>query len=119
MNIKKSSEAEKEIIQAGIGSSRQVLIGPDVGPNFALRKFTIEPGGSIPLHTNTVEHEQYVLKGKGEIKLEGETYIVTKDDVVFMPAGSQHNYKNIGEEDFEFLCIVPNKEDIIEFIEKS
>ena len=100
-----------ENVPAGTATSRQVLIGPDVGPNFALRKFIMEPGGGMPLHTNTVEHEQYVLKGRARVVLGDEVLEVKKDDVVFIPGGVPHSYQTLGEETFEFLCVVPNLPD--------
>jgi oxalate decarboxylase/phosphoglucose isomerase-like protein (cupin superfamily) len=36
--------------------------------------------------------------------------------VVFIPEGVIHYYENIGEEPFEFLCIVPNKADEIKIV---
>lgn len=100
-----------EPVPAGTGTSKQVLIGPDEGPNFALRKFSMEPGGGMPLHTNTVEHEQYVLRGRARVVIGGEVLEVEKDDVVFIPGGVPHSYQALGEEPFEFLCIVPNLPD--------
>jgi quercetin dioxygenase-like cupin family protein len=90
---------------------RQVLIGPDAGPNFAMRRFVIKAGGSMPLHTNLVEHEQFVLHGKARVVIGEETFEVRKDDVVYIPAGIPHMYTTLGNEDFEFLCMVPNKPD--------
>ena len=116
MYIKKLNEIPKEEVKAGTNTTRQILIGSDEGPNFAMRKFTIEPGGDMPLHTNTVEHEQIVLGGSAEVKIGEQTNIVKKDDVVFIPAGVPHSYKTIGSEPFEFLCVVPNKQDIIELV---
>jgi quercetin dioxygenase-like cupin family protein len=111
---KKSKTIQKSAVEQGNSTYRQVLISNDEAPNFALRKFTIEPGGSMPLHTNTVEHEQYVLSGSAEISIGGEIINAEKDDVIFIPKGIEHYYKNIGAEPFEFLCIVPNGDDIIE-----
>lgn len=108
----RSSEAvPAETVSAGRSTTRRVLIGPDEGPHFALRKFSMEPGGGMPLHTNTVEHEQYVLGGRARIVL-GDTVVeVQKDDVVFIPGGMPHSYEALGEEPFEFLCVVPNLPD--------
>jgi quercetin dioxygenase-like cupin family protein len=113
MSVKKINEVKKEKVSAGVKTYKQVLVSADEAPNFAMRKFIIEPGGSMPMHKNTVEHEQYVLKGKAEVSIGGKTFIVNKDDIVFIPSGVEHNYKTIGDENFEFLCIVPNKEDKI------
>lgn len=117
MSIKNINEIKKEKVNAGVNTFKQVLISADEAPNFAMRKFIIEPGGAMPMHTNTVEHEQYVLKGKAEVSINGKILIVQKDDVVFIPDGVEHNYKTIGDENFEFLCIIPNKEDKITITE--
>lgn len=116
MYVKHVNEIVKEEVKAGSKTTRQVLIGPDEGPNFAMRKFTIEPGGEMPFHSNSVEHEQLVSGGKAEIIIGENVYEVKKDDIVFIPAGVPHSYKTIGDEPFEFLCVVPNKEDIIKIV---
>lgn len=113
MSVKKTNEIKKEKVNAGINTFKQVLVSADEAPNFAMRKFIIEPGGSMPMHTNSVEHEQYVLKGKAEVSIGGKIFIVNKDDIVFIPMGVEHYYKTIGDENFEFLCVVPNQEDKI------
>jgi quercetin dioxygenase-like cupin family protein len=100
-----------EEVVAGRGTVRQVLIGPDQGPHFALRRFIMEPGGGMPRHTNSVEHEQYVLRGRARITLGNDTYEVGADDVVYIPAGVPHSYEAIGDQPFEFLCAVPNLPD--------
>jgi len=93
----------------------QILLSPAEMPNFAMRKLIVEKGGFIPLHSNLVEHEQYYLLGEAEIELNGEIFTVKQGDFIYMPAGSKHSYRNIGNGNFEFLCIVPNKEDKVSF----
>ena len=114
--VKNNKDIEKEVVASGTNTYKQVLISSIEAPNFSMRKFTIEPGGSMPLHTNEVEHEQYVLNGQAEVSIGGDSFIVKKDDVVYIPKEVQHNYKTIGDEPFEFLCIVPNKADSIKII---
>ena len=67
MSVKHAADVPAEPVNAGTGTTRQVLIGPDEGPHFALRRFIMQPGAGIPRHTNTVEHEQYVLCGRARI----------------------------------------------------
>ena len=119
MLIKHSSDVEAKNVAAGTDTTIQVLISSQEGPNFALRKFSMQKGGGMPRHTNTVEHEQYVLRGEAKITIGEETYHVKTGDAVFIPAGAVHSYENIGEEPFEFLCIIPNKEDKITILEES
>ena len=111
MSVKHAADLAAEEVAAGEGTSRQVLISADEGPNFAMRRFRMEPGGGMPNHTNTVEHEQYVLAGRAKIGLGDQVLEVQKDDVVFIPAGVPHWYRTEGDEAFEFLCIVPNLPD--------
>ena len=119
MFVKKMSQISLVKVSAGEKTYMQVLISSQEGPNFAMRRFIIEPGGSMPRHTNIVEHEQLVLGGRAEIGIGGQTFNVQKDNVVFIPAGEAHWYKNSGNEPFEFLCMVPNKEDHIEIVGDS
>ncbi len=114
--VKHVEEIPAEPVSAGTATLRQVLIGPNDAPNFALRKFIIEPGGSMPAHTNSVEHEQYVLSGHATIGIADDTFSVSKGDVVFIPAGVPHWYRTEGNEAFEFLCAVPNAPDTIEIL---
>ena len=117
MPVKHSENIARERVDAGTATERQVLIGPEEGPNFAMRRFIMEPGGGMPRHTNTVEHEQYVLRGRATIGIGDEVHEVVQGDVVFIPGGVPHWYKAEGEEPFEFLCIVPNLPDVTEILE--
>ncbi len=114
--VKKMQDIPREKISAGKETYKQVLISEKEAPHFAMRRFIIEPGGSMPNHTNSVEHEQLVLRGKAEIGIGDRTIHVQKDNVVFIPAEMPHWYKNTGDEPFEFLCLIPNEEDKIEII---
>ena len=118
--VKQPEKVAMKDVAAGTATEMQTLIGPEDGaPHFAMRRFVMEPGGGIPEHTNTVEHEQYVLRGHANIGIGEESYEVHAGDVVFIPEGAPHWYRNIGEESFEFLCIVPNKEDTITLLGKA
>jgi len=63
-----------------------------------------------------VEHEQYVLNGRAKIGIGDQVFEVQKNDIVFIPADVPHWYATIGNESFEFLCVVPNKPDIVKII---
>lgn len=117
MAVRHAADVARDPVSAGSGTERQVLIGPDTGPNFALRRFIMQPGGGMPRHTNAVEHEQYVLRGRATVGIGDETYTVSADDVVYIPAGVPHWYRAEGESPFEFLCVVPNAEDRIEILD--
>ena len=103
-------------VPAGDQTSMQVLIEAAAGPHFAMRRFTIQPGGAMPNHTNAVEHEQYVLSGRACIGIGEHTYRVQPGAVVHIPAGVPHWYRTEGDEPFVFLCLVPNAADEIRLV---
>ena len=116
MSVTHADSVPAEVVKAGTGTTRQVLIGSDVGPNFAMRRFIMEPGGGMPMHTNKVEHEQYVLSGSARVQIGDDVHEVKAGDVVYIPGGVQHNY-SAGVDGFEFLCVVPNQPDEISLID--
>lgn len=102
--------------KAGKGVSMKMLLSPDESPNFAMRNFIIEAGGYMPLHTNSVEHEQYVLSGSAIVQVGEETFEAKAGDILLIPAGLSHSYKTLGEEAYSFLCLVPKGEDCITIV---
>lgn len=117
IKVKHLSDITKEKVAAATSTYRQVLIGPGEGPNFAMRRFIIKPGGAMPKHVNRVEHEQFVLQGTAQVGIGDDVYEVKKDDVVFIPAGVVHWYQTVGDEAFAFICIVPSRPDEVTLVE--
>ena len=113
--LRKKGTRESLEVTAGQGTTMQVLVSSEEAPNFAFRKFVMEPNGGMPRHTNLVEHEQYVLRGSALIEIGNEVFEVTEGDSLFIPSQVPHSYK-AGKEGFEFICVVPNKEDKIELV---
>ena len=111
MTIKQFEQIEPTQIPTGEGVTRRMLISPEQGPHFAMRAFRIEAGGGMPLHTNQVEHEQYVLRGRAKVVIGDEISEVGAGAIVFIPANVAHSYTPLGDEAFEFLCLVPNLPD--------
>ncbi len=70
----------------------------------------------MPRHTNAVEHEQYVLRGRARVTTGDETHEVSAGSVLLIPAGVPHSY-DVLEGPFEFLCLVPNQKDTIRIIQ--
>ncbi len=115
--VRRADEVAGQRVAAGTATDMQMLVGPaDGAPNFALRRFRMGEGGGMPLHTNAVEHEQFVLRGRARVTVEDEVHEVAAGHVLYIPAGARHAYAVV-EAPFEFLCIVPNAPDRIELIE--
>ena len=104
-----ADDRKLEPVPRARGTYMAVLIGPDDGaPNFAKRRFVLEPGGRIPAHRHPdIEHEQYVVRGEMTLGLDDETVTARAGDIVFIPARTVHWYENEGDEACEFLCTVP------------
>ncbi|AGB36048.1 cupin domain-containing protein [Natronococcus occultus] len=116
--LRRSDEIEYESVDAADGLEKGVLIDESDGaPNFAIRRFVLEAGATVPEHTNAVEHEQYVLEGEYTVGIGDEEHEVEAGDSLLLPAGTVHWYRNEGDEDGAFLCAVPNGDDEIELVE--
>ena len=80
----------------------------DGAPNFAMRRFEIQPGGHTPKHTHPYEHEVYVLAGEGVV-LDGDVERpMKKDDVIYVAPDELHQFRNTGQSVMTVLCLVPN-----------
>jgi quercetin dioxygenase-like cupin family protein len=117
--IKSADQIPLGEVAAGASTCTQVLIGAEDGaPNFAMRRFVMGEGGGMPLHTNAVEHEQYVLTGRARVRIGNETHELSANDALYIPAGVPHSYEVL-EAPYSFLCMVPNLPDTIELVEES
>lgn len=117
--VRPADEVERQVVGAGKATAMQVLVGPGEGaPNFALRRFIMGEGGGMPLHTNEVEHEQYVLRGRARVRIGDTVHEVGPDHTLYMPAGAPHSYE-VMEAPFEFICVVPNRPDTIRILDPA
>ena len=116
--VRRSDDIEYEDVGAAEGMSKGVLVDESRGaPNFAIRRFELDPGATVPEHTNEVEHEQYVLAGEYTVGIGDEEYTVSEGDSLLIPAGVVHWYRNESDQPGAFLCAVPNGDDEIELVE--
>ena len=116
MQVKHAKDVEEQNVKDADKTTIQVLISSEEAPNFAMRRFVMKPGGFMPNHTNLLEHEQFVVRGHACININGRAFTVMAGDVVFIPQGAPHWYVNNGNEDFVFLCIIPNRKDEIRMV---
>ena len=98
----------KPVAMDGVsGVKMALMVGREDGaPNFALRSFTVDPGGHSPRHSHDYEHEVFVISGAGTVLLEGRENPIRGGDVVYVPADQEHQFK-AGTEGLRFLCLVP------------
>lgn len=96
---------------ASEGSCRAVLVGPGEGaPNFAIRYFEIPPKGQSSFEQHAHDHGIVILRGRARVLLGWEVQEVGPGDAIYIPPNEQHQFENIADEPFGFLCIIPSKE---------
>jgi quercetin dioxygenase-like cupin family protein len=94
--------------QGAEGVKIQWLIGPDDGAaNFAMRRFELAAGGHTPRHSHPWEHEVFILCGEGTVLGADGPRRFRAGDVIFLPEGEQHQFRNDGAQPVTFLCLVP------------
>jgi mannose-6-phosphate isomerase-like protein (cupin superfamily) len=90
------SEERVDIVRLGRSNQdfRRVI---DTGDHSQLVAMTIPPGGEIgeEVHPD-IDQILVFLEGEGEAILEGRTGAVGPNDLVFVKAGTRHNFVNTG-----------------------
>lgn len=111
MIIKKLDNIEKEDVTMANSTKTTIqwlITKNDGAERFTMRRFDIEPGGSIGLHEHPEDHEIYVLQGNGTlIDEEGNEKKVEKNDIIYVPPDERHGYRNDGNKPFSFICVIP------------
>ena len=72
----------------------------------SLAEATLEPDQATERHYHRATEEIYfVLKGSGEMEVDGETQRVRPGDAVLIPAGAWHTLVNDGTSELTILCM--------------
>ncbi|MFX1562246.1 MAG: cupin domain-containing protein [Promethearchaeota archaeon] len=99
---------EKVTTYGATGTTIRWLINRDNGARtFAMRRFVVQPGGEIPLHSHKEDHEIYILAGKGVAFTEERELSIMKDMFLYVPPNEPHGYRNPGRTPLVFICIIP------------
>ena len=110
MIVKQYDDVKNETVNAeGVkNTSIRWLVGKDSdAPNFYLRQLEVEPGGHTPFHSHPWEHEVYVLEGKGKLNGKDSSKPMEKGTFALVMPGEEHQFENVGDTTFKFLCIIP------------
>lgn len=93
--------------------TKRVLVGPEEGwEGWVMRIFTLGPGGYTPLHTHAWPHVNYVIEGSGTLVMGEEEHRIGPGTYAFVPSNIKHQFRNEGDGEFKFICIVPKEGDI-------
>jgi len=94
----------KEIVT---GSYSQVVI------------MSIPVGEEIGSEAHTVDQILVFVQGRGQAIINGISSDVYPNHLVFVPAGTKHNFKNIGSEDLKLFTIYAPAEDAVGTLEEK
>jgi mannose-6-phosphate isomerase-like protein (cupin superfamily) len=91
------------------GRGEQIkLINPDLGTEkldvHFNRLVAGGPRGKRHRHTNA-DNVYIVKRGEGTLTVDGETYVIRENDVVYIPAGMTHSLSNLSDKPFEIFEI--------------
>jgi mannose-6-phosphate isomerase-like protein (cupin superfamily) len=91
------------------GRGEQIkLVNPGLGTEKVdVHLNRLVPGGPRgKVHHHTEADNVYIVKrGEGTLTVEGKTYLIRENDVVYIPAGMKHALANLGSELFEIFEI--------------
>ena len=94
--------------------TRQTLLGEGEGEedlNFITRYFEVQPGGYSTLERHQHPHAVVVVRGRGRVVLERESYDLAPFDCVYVAPGTFHRFHAAGDELLGFLCTVDRVRD--------
>jgi quercetin dioxygenase-like cupin family protein len=81
-----------------------LLSGEDTGGKYCMAIGVTPPGGGPPRHVHMREDEWFhVLEGRVEFWKDGRWTEVGPGGTVFMPRGTPHTFRNVGEGDSRML----------------
>lgn len=96
---------------------RQVIF---TGAHSQLVLMCLKPNEDIGMETHpTTDQMLFVVEGRGEATVGGETFSFDEHDVVVVPAGTAHNIANKGTEDLKLYTIYSSPEHIHGTIHKT
>jgi quercetin dioxygenase-like cupin family protein len=88
---------------------RWLLTDKDGAKNFAMRVFTIQPGGHTPHHTHDWEHELFMLEGEAVLRSGDEKIPFKPGEFAFIQANELHQIRNESAAPAIVMCLIPYK----------
>lgn len=91
-------------------ASMKVLVSPQEGwEGYVMRVVEVEKNGFTPKHSHPWPHINYMLEGEGELLIDGVINKVSIGSYAYVPSNSLHQFRNTGDTEFKFICIVPEE----------
>lgn len=88
----------------------KVLVSPKEGwDGYVMRVLELGKDGYSPKHSHAWPHINFFIEGDGELLYDGEYRKVEAGGYAFVPGGMEHQFRNVGDKPFKFICIVPEE----------
>ncbi len=94
--------------------TRQTVVGDGPGEErstIVTRYFEVQPGGYSTLEYHQHRHTVIVLRGRGTVRLGGETHDIAPFDAVYVAPYTVHQFRAAAGEPLGFLCVVERERD--------
>jgi len=89
---------------------RWLISEKDGAENFAMRIFTLQPGGHTPLHTHDWEHEMFMLEGEAVLRSGDEKVPFLPGEFAFIKPNELHQIRNESDRVARVMCLIPYKD---------
>jgi quercetin dioxygenase-like cupin family protein len=88
----------------------KVLVGTEEGwADHVMRIIELGPDGYSPRHKHKWPHINYMIEGSGTLSIDGREHAVESGGYAYVPANTEHQFRNTGDGTFRFICIVPTE----------
>ena len=88
---------------------RWLISDKDGAENFAMRVFTIQPGGHTPHHTHDWEHELFMVEGEAVLRSGDDKKPFVPGEFAFIKPDELHQIRNESDKVAKVMCLVPYK----------
>ena len=89
-------------------ASMKVLVDPSMGwDSHVMRLMEVGVNGYTPKHAHPWPHINYMVEGEGVLMIDGVDTPVSAGSHAYVPGDTIHQFRNVGNTPFKFLCIVP------------
>jgi quercetin dioxygenase-like cupin family protein len=83
-----------------------LITGAETGGAFFVAEVSVAPGGGPPPHVHSREDESFYLPhGTLALQVGGKALKASAGDFVYIPRGTVHSFKNVGEETAKMLTV--------------
>ena len=104
-------EKQPVAIKGSKGAYIQWLVTKNEGAHYAVRRFTLDPHGIIPMHYHKYQETVIIVKGKCKVCVADKQFEMKEGDYIFIDADVKHAFVN-GDEPLEFFCIIDYPDDM-------